>query len=98
VAAFRFAFYFLHNWQAAIRSSADHKPLAFPGYLFFDGQRRMPKLVTEFLGRRLLAFADLSALDHHVLFIGAAVDLEGTEGKLVEVQKRLLMLCLGALL
>jgi hypothetical protein len=73
--------------------------MAFPRYLFFDGQGRMPKLVTEFLGRHLLAFADLSAVDHHVLLVGAAVDSEATEGKFVEVHKRLLvLLCSGALL
>jgi hypothetical protein len=49
VAAFRLKFHFLHNWQTAVRSGADHKPVAFPGYLFSDGQGRMPKLVTDFL-------------------------------------------------
>jgi hypothetical protein len=34
VAAFRLKFHFLHNWQTAVRSGADHKPVAFPGYLF----------------------------------------------------------------
>lgn len=48
----------------------------------------MPKLVTEFLGRPLLAFADLSALDHHVMFVGANIDLEATEGKVAEVHTR----------
>ena len=48
VAAFRLKFHFLHNWQTPVRSGADHKPVAFPGYLFSDGQGRMPKLVTEF--------------------------------------------------
>src|ERR1700742_1264028 len=47
----------------------------------------MPKLVKELLGWPLLAFADLSALDHHVLFVGATVNLEGTEGKAVEAQR-----------
>jgi hypothetical protein len=85
VAAFRFKFHLLHNWQTAVRSGADHKPVAFPGYLFSDGQGRTPKLVTEFPRRRLLAFADFSAVDHHVLLVRAAVDSQGTEGKFVEV-------------
>jgi hypothetical protein len=99
VAAFRLKFHFLHNRQTAVRSGADHKPVAFPGYLFSDGQGRMPKLVTEFPRRPLLAFADFSAVDHHVLLVRAAVDSQGTEGKFVEVYTRLLVLpCSGALL
>jgi hypothetical protein len=99
VATIRLTFHFLHNWQTAVRSGADHKPVAFPGYLFFDGQGRMPKLVTEFPGRRFLAFADFSSVDHHVLLIRAAADSEGTEGKFVEVHTRLLVLLYsGALL
>jgi hypothetical protein len=59
----------------------------------------MPKLVSEFPRRPLLAFADFSAVDHHVLLVRAAVDSEGTEGKFVEVYTRLLVLpCSGALL
>src|SRR5260370_20267244 len=69
-------FHFLHHWRTAVRSGADHKPVAFPGYLFFDGQVRMPKLVTESPGRCLLAFADFSAVDHHVLVVRAAADSE----------------------
>jgi len=99
VAAFCLAFHFLHHRQTAVRAGADHKLVAFPGYLFFDGQGRMPKLVTESLGRRLVAFANLTAVDHHVLLVRAAVDSEGTEGKFVEVHARLLvLLCSGALL
>jgi len=71
--------------------------VAFPGYLFFDGQGRMPKLVTESPGRCLLAFAGLSAVDHHILLVRAAVDSEGTEGKFVEVHTRLLVCCVQAL-
>jgi hypothetical protein len=57
----------------------------FQDIFFSDGQGCMPKLVTEFPRRRLPAFADFSAIDHHVLLVRAAVDSEGTEGKLVEV-------------
>jgi len=52
----------------------------------------MPKFVTEFLGRHLLTFADFSAVDHHILLVRAAVDSEGTEGKIVEMHTRLLVL------
>jgi hypothetical protein len=36
----------------------------------------MPKFVAEFPGRCLLAFAELSAVDHHVLLVRAAADSE----------------------
>lgn len=39
----------------------------------------MSKLVTESLGRRLLAFADLPAVDHHVMLVRRAVDPGGAE-------------------
>ena len=36
-AAFRLNFHFFHNWQTAVLSGADHKSVAFPRYLFFEG-------------------------------------------------------------
>src|SRR5258705_10068215 len=35
------------------------------------------------------AFADLPAVDHHVLLVRAAVDSNGAEGKFIEVHTRL---------
>src|SRR4051794_36897389 len=84
-AAFRLTLHAVHYWQTAVRSGADHKPAALPRYLLFKRQGRMPKLVAEPLGRCLLAFADLPAIDHHVLFVRAAVDSQRPEGKLIEV-------------
>jgi hypothetical protein len=52
----------------------------------------------EFPGRCLLAFAELSAVHHHVLFVRAAADSEGAEGKFAEVHTRLRTVCSGALL
>ncbi|MGA7314849.1 MAG: hypothetical protein WBX22_12840 [Silvibacterium sp.] len=46
----------------------------------------MPKLVTEFPGRCLLAFADFSTVDHHVLLARAAFDSEGAEPRYAEVR------------
>jgi hypothetical protein len=42
------------------------------------------KLVAEFLGRRLLAFADLPAINHYIMVVDAAVDPEGAKGETVE--------------
>src|SRR5260370_33079165 len=66
-----------------------YKPAAFPWYLFLHRQGCMSKLVSESLGRCLLAFADLPAIDHHVPLVRAAVDSQGAEGKFVEVHTRL---------
>jgi hypothetical protein len=57
----------------------------------------MPKLVTEFLGRHLLAFADCSTVNHHVFVVRAAVDSQRTEGKYIEVRTCLLAPCVQAL-
>ena len=39
----------------------------------------MSKLVTELLGRLFLALADLTAVNHHVVVAGDAIELEGRE-------------------
>jgi hypothetical protein len=97
VAALRLTYHFLHNRQSTVGSGTDHKPLAVPGYLFFDGKGRMPKLVTESLGRCFLPFADCSAVNDHVVVVGAAIDSERTEGKSTEVRTRLLVPSIQAL-
>jgi hypothetical protein len=99
VAAFRLKFHFL------ITGKRPYAPVPITSRWHFQGifssmdKGGMPELVTKFLGRHLLAFADFSAVDHHVLLVRAAVDSEGTEGKFVEVHTLLLvLLCSGALL
>jgi hypothetical protein len=44
----------------------------------------MSELVAELFRRFFLALADLSAVNHHVVVAGDAIDLDGTEGKPVE--------------
>jgi len=39
----------------------------------------MSKSVAELLRRLLLAFANLATVDHHVVFVGNAIDLNGSE-------------------
>jgi hypothetical protein len=98
MAAFRLTFHLFHNRQTAVCSGADDKPVAFPRYLFFDGQGCMSKLVTESLGRRLLAFANLTVVYYHVLLVSAAVDPKGAEGKLSDMHTRIHTVASGALL
>src|SRR5438105_15627154 len=53
----------------------------------------MSKLVAEFFRWLFLAFADLPMVDHDIVFVGAAVDLEGIEVKFVEAHTVLLRRC-----
>src|SRR5207245_3880359 len=81
-------FDFFHHWKPAVRAGSDHEALTFPGYLFLNGQRRVAELIAELLGGFLLAFANFSAIDHNVVLVCAAVDLERTERKFVETHTR----------
>jgi len=71
-----------------VRAGSDHGALTFPGYLFLDGQRRVAELIAELLGRLLLAFADFATINHDVVLLGAAVDLDGAESEFVETHTR----------
>ena len=44
----------------------------------------MPKFRAEFFGGFLLALAYLSAVDHHVVFVGDAINANGTKGEVLE--------------
>jgi hypothetical protein len=79
---------FFHHCESAVRAGSDHEALAFPRYLFLDGQRRVAELLAEFLGGLLLALADFAAIDHDIVLVGAAVDLDGAESEFVEMHTR----------
>ena len=53
----------------------------------------MPELLEASLGRFFLAFGDLPAVDHDVMFIRAAIDLDGAEGEIVKLHTLLLGKC-----
>src|SRR5207244_7903268 len=78
------ALYFLHHRQSAVCSGADHKSVAFPRYVLLDRQGRVSEVVPELFRWPFLPFADLPMVDHDIVFIGASVDLEGTEREFVE--------------
>jgi hypothetical protein len=46
------------------------------------------ELVAELLGRFLLAFADLAAINYDIVLVGAAVDLNGAEREFIETHMR----------
>src|SRR6266481_7243275 len=75
----RLAFHFFHHRQSAECTSTDDELAALPGYVLRDGQWRVSKVIAEFLGRLFLAVADLSAVDDHIVLVGAVVDAEGAK-------------------
>src|SRR5215831_11851456 len=80
---FGFALHFVHHGQGASSSSND-QTTAFPWNLLFNRYRRVPELVAKFLRWLLLTLTYVSAVDHHVVLIGHAVDSDRTKGKLLE--------------
>jgi hypothetical protein len=70
------ALYFFHNRQSAVCTGADHKSVASPRYVLLDRQGRVSEVVPEFFRGLFLPFADLPMVDHDIVFVGAAVDLE----------------------
>jgi hypothetical protein len=66
-------------FAALRRSGADHEPAAFPGDLFFYGQRCVSEGLAELLGRFFLAFGDCPAIYHHVVLVGDAVNADRTK-------------------
>ena len=83
LATHSFTLHFFHDWQCA-RAGTDHKPPAFPGNLFLDGQRRVSKGVAELFGRFFLALTNSSAIDHDVMFVGNTINADRTEGEILE--------------
>src|SRR5207253_1107086 len=71
--------------------------MALPGYVFFKGKWRVPELLTELLGRFFLAFGDLPAVDHDIIFVGAPINLYGAEREIEKLHRRLLGKCDQAL-
>src|SRR2546423_3257271 len=79
-----------HNRQAAVGSSADHQPPAFPGDVLRCRQRRVAVGAAEWLGGLLLSLPYAAAIDHDVVLIGHAVDLDGAELERAEAHGLLL--------
>src|SRR5207237_314367 len=69
----------LHHRQRAVGTGANHKSATSPRDVLRDRERGVPVRAAEPLGRGLLAFADLSAVDDQVVIVGHAVDAYRTE-------------------
>src|SRR5439155_21238581 len=84
LASLGFGLHFFHHGQSAVCPGADNEALAFPRYLLLHGQWRVSEGVAEFFRRLFLALVDLAAIDHHVVFVGAAIDLDGAERETID--------------
>src|SRR5438552_1705278 len=78
-----------YHGQLAVCPAPDHKALAFPRDLFFDGQRRVAKLLTESLRRLLLALANFPTVDDEVVLVGGLVNAKRAKTKVSEVHSGL---------
>jgi hypothetical protein len=68
--------------HSRVSSGADYKPVAFPGYLLFDRQGRMPKISTEYPGRCLPALRISPQVHTHLLvLVGSGALLRGDSGE-----------------
>src|SRR5258708_18382408 len=54
----------------------DNEPLASPGDFFPDRKRRVAEPFAELLGRSFLPFANLAAVDHHIMRVALSLDLD----------------------
>src|SRR5215469_2721009 len=73
-----FFFDFLH-YQKSTSACANNEAITFPGYLLVYGYRRMSELISELLGRLFLALANFTTINHDVVFIRDAINLNGTK-------------------
>src|SRR5689334_3621055 len=81
----RFLFHLFHYWQSP-RASADHQSPALPRYVLLNGKRRMPEFFLVLFGRLLLPFADLSSIDHHIVFVSGSINADRSKRECFEAQ------------
>lgn len=71
--------YFGRHRQLPMRARADDQLAAFPGDLLQQRQGRVAERVAEFLGRLLVAFPHLAAINDDIVLVGARVNLDRAE-------------------
>src|SRR5215469_16714978 len=57
----------------------DNQPFASPGNFFTSRKRRVAELFTELFGRSFLPFPHFAAVDHHIMRVAPALDLDLTK-------------------
>ena len=85
---FGFALYFLHHGQPAVGTTASDELMASPGDFLFYRKRRVAEPISKFLRRLFLALADFAAINDDIMFVRAAVDLDGAEREFVDADTR----------
>src|ERR1039457_5653373 len=73
----------IHDRQCSA-ARADHQAAAFPRYLLVQRERRVTETVPKLLGGFLLAPANFPPVDHDVVGVLNAVDLNSPKGELLE--------------
>jgi hypothetical protein len=59
-----------------VDASPDYEPLASAGNFFPRRKRRVAKLFAELFGRSLLAFPHFAGVDHDIMRVALALDLD----------------------
>ena len=67
------------NGQLTLGAGSDDEPPPTPGNVLGDRQGRVPILVAQRFRRTLLSAADSSGVDHHVMGVPLAFDLDLAE-------------------
>jgi hypothetical protein len=84
-AAIGFALHLLHNRQGS-STGTDDQPLAFPGYVFLDRERRVSKGGSELFGWFLIPLPDVTAIDHDVILVGRSINADRPKGECLKTQ------------
>lgn len=72
---------FVDDGQRSGGSAADHEAFTIPGDVLSQGERRVPGSGPEGFRWSLLPLPDVPAIDHDIVFVGRAVDLDRPEGE-----------------
>jgi hypothetical protein len=83
-----FALYSLHDGQSTVCTSANDNLAASPGDFLFYRERSVAELLSKFLRRLFLALADFAAINDDIMFVRAAIDLDGAEREFAEAHTR----------
>src|SRR4029453_4635366 len=75
-APFRLRLDFVHYRKRAMCAGPDNQPLAAPGKFFPSRKRALAKLFAELFGRSFLPFPHFAAVDHHIMRVALALDLD----------------------
>ena len=73
--------------EGALCSGPDHETTAVPRDLLRERQRRVTIRGAQLSGRLLVALSDNASVEHHVVVVGLAVDLDRAERETLEAHR-----------